>query len=130
MGLTIILPVLQIILFCLCIGHDPAEIVISVNNQEMASAKDPCPINHNCTNRTFLSCQFLREVSNKKLKLKYFDTIEEAKHFVQKGEAAVALRIGRNFTKAMDARLAKMVQATKQDVDESLIYVWQDNTSE
>ena len=61
------LPVAQIILFCLAIGHDPTGLPIAVSNHELPAgllAQQECPIAEGC-NYTLLSCRYLEFLKNR-----------------------------------------------------------------
>jgi hypothetical protein len=67
MAFIIGLPVAQIILFCLAIGHDPTGLKIAVTNHEMSEAQlsqQDCPIYRGC-NQTMLSCRYLEFLKNR-----------------------------------------------------------------
>jgi len=55
------LPVVQILLFCYAIGHDPTGLKLAVANHEMSEEmimQQFCPVNAGC-NQTMLSCRYL-----------------------------------------------------------------------
>lgn len=59
MAFIIGLPCLQIILFCLAIGHDPKGLKLAISNHELNStALNDCPVYEGC-NYTLLSCRYL-----------------------------------------------------------------------
>lgn len=61
MAFIIGLPVIQIILFCLAIGHDPTGLKLAVANKELDSLQSIeqfCPVTKGC-NQTYLSCRYL-----------------------------------------------------------------------
>lgn len=67
MAFIIGLPVAQIILFCLAIGHDPTGLPIAVSNHELSDsllAQQECPIYEGC-NYTLLSCRYLEFLKNR-----------------------------------------------------------------
>lgn len=67
MAFIIGLPVAQIILFCLAIGHDPTGLPIAVANHELSEsllAQQKCPIYEGC-NYTLLSCRYLEFLKNR-----------------------------------------------------------------
>lgn len=62
------LPVVQIILFCFAIGHDPKGLQIAVSNHELTAdmaENQYCPIEFGC-NQTYLSCRYLNMLKNNK----------------------------------------------------------------
>lgn len=55
------LPVVQILLFCYAIGHDPTGLKLAVANHEMSEEmimQQFCPVHAGC-NQTMLSCRYL-----------------------------------------------------------------------
>lgn len=67
MAFVIGLPVAQIILFCLAIGHDPTGLNIAVVNNELSEsllAQQNCPLTKGC-NKTMLSCRYLEFLKNR-----------------------------------------------------------------
>jgi len=55
------LPVVQILLFCYAIGHDPTGLKLAVANHEMSGEmimEQFCPVHTGC-NQTMLSCRYL-----------------------------------------------------------------------
>lgn len=67
MAFVIGLPVAQIILFCLAIGHDPTGLPIAVSNHELSAsllAQQDCPTYEGC-NYTMLSCRYLEYLKNR-----------------------------------------------------------------
>lgn len=67
MAFIIGLPCLQIILFCLAIGHDPKGLKLAVSNHELnGTGPDDCPVNEGC-NYTLLSCRYLNILKQKEM---------------------------------------------------------------
>lgn len=61
MAFIIGLPVIQIILFCVAVGHDPTGLKVAIANHELDSQQaiaQMCPITKGC-NQTYLSCRYL-----------------------------------------------------------------------
>jgi hypothetical protein len=123
MAFVIGLPVAQIILFCLAIGHDPTGLPIAVTNHELPDnllAQQECPIYDGC-NYTLLSCRYLDYLKNRsvvvvnKLPLfsiyilmnvapmfqTHFGTDEEAYESVRRGKAWGALIFSSNYSESL-----------------------------
>lgn len=67
MAFIIGLPVVQIIIFCLAIGHDPKGLNMAITNFEMDSTQlmnQDCPVIEGC-NYTFLSCRYMNYLINR-----------------------------------------------------------------
>lgn len=61
MAFIIGLPVIQIILFCWAIGHDPTGLKLAIANYEIGTdevQQQTCPLTKGC-NYTYLSCRYL-----------------------------------------------------------------------
>lgn len=75
MAFVIGLPVAQIILFCLAIGHDPTGLSIAVANHELSESlllEQNCPIIKGC-NYTMLSCRYLNFLKNRSVTVVSFN---------------------------------------------------------
>jgi len=69
MAFIIGLPVAQIILFCLAVGHDPEGLKLAIVNNELSDkhfAQQECPIYEGC-NYTMLSCRYLDFLKNRSI---------------------------------------------------------------
>jgi hypothetical protein len=127
MAFIIGLPVCQIILFCLAIGHDPTGLNIAVANHELSEAQlseQNCPIYSGC-NYTLLSCRYLEFLKNRSVVVvsrvaceeiciimrlnfvisqQFFGTEEEAREVVRRGKAWGALSFAHNYTDSLVER--------------------------
>lgn len=71
MAFIVGLPVVQIILFCYAIGHDPTGLPVAVANYELDSshiAAQKCPTVMGC-NYTYMSCRYLNMLQEKTITL-------------------------------------------------------------
>jgi hypothetical protein len=71
MAFIIGLPVAQIILFCLSIGHDPKGLQLAVSNHELSDMfidLQECPVTKGC-NYTIVSCRYLEYLKNRSIVL-------------------------------------------------------------
>ncbi|KAL7730642.1 hypothetical protein ACLKA6_003419 [Drosophila palustris] len=102
------LPVVQILLFCYAIGHDPTGLKLAVANHEMSEEmimQQFCPVNAGC-NQTMLSCRYLDMlVKNKSMVVNYVNDDEAAYEEVRRGRAWAALVIQPNYTDALVERV-------------------------
>ncbi|XP_022209973.1 ABC transporter G family member 20 [Drosophila obscura] len=119
------LPVVQILLFCYAIGHDPTGLKVAVANHEMSEEmimQQFCPVQAGC-NQTMLSCRYLDMlVKNKSMVVKYVDNDETAYDEVKRGKAWAALVIQPNYTTALmerveDGRYADDATIEASDLD-------------
>lgn len=84
--ITMLLPALEVALFCLCMGRDPTAIQMAVCNQE----KPP-----------FMSMVFLKSIDADFIQLKYYNTPEEAIDSVRNADTYSAIVLAKNFTASM-----------------------------
>ncbi|CAO1389625.1 unnamed protein product [Diamesa hyperborea] len=106
MAFIIGLPVAQIILFCMAIGHDPTGLPIAVANHELPEyllAEQNCPIYDGC-NYTLLSCRYLEFLKNRSVTVTHFATDEEAFEVVRRGKAWGALVFSSNYSESLVER--------------------------
>lgn len=122
------LPVSQIVLFALSIGHDPKNLPIAVKNYELNTTFDGCPVMPGC-NDTILSCRYLKLLEEKTMVLTYHDTEEAAKEQVRRGKAWLALVFQENYTESFRSRIENGRDALEWDVDNADVTVYEDKTS-
>ncbi|TMW50905.1 hypothetical protein DOY81_004016 [Sarcophaga bullata] len=101
------LPVVQILLFCYAIGHDPTGLNIAVSNHEMTDemiTQQNCPVRLGC-NQTMLSCRYIDMlVKNKSMVVTFTHSDEEANDLVRRGKAWGSLVFSNNYTDALMER--------------------------
>uniref|UniRef100_A0A1B0B3C6 ABC transporter domain-containing protein n=1 Tax=Glossina palpalis gambiensis TaxID=67801 RepID=A0A1B0B3C6_9MUSC len=122
-----VLPVIQVILFCLAIGRDPTNLNLAIVNGEMNDT-ETCQWNDGC-HFTNLGCRYLSHLNKTVIKNFYAD-VEEAKDAVRKGNAWGAIYITDNFTDAFTARAALGRDADEETIDQSEIKVWLDMSNQ
>lgn len=84
--ITMLLPALEVALFCLCMGRDPTSVQMAVCNQE---------------NPPFLSLLFLKSIDSDFIALKYYKTPEEAINSVRNADTYSAIVLAKNFSTAL-----------------------------
>ncbi|KPM02604.1 ABC transporter sub-family A-like protein 2 [Sarcoptes scabiei] len=84
--ITMLLPALEVALFCLCMGRDPTSVQMAVCNQE-----DP----------PFLSLLFLKSIDSDFIALKYYKTPEEAIDSVRNADTYSAIVLAKNFSNVL-----------------------------
>ena len=106
MAFIIGLPVMQIILFCLAVGHDPVGLKLVVSNHELDESfvgMQECPVYNGC-NYTYLSCRYLEFLKNRSVVIQHVNTDSEALDQVQRGKAWGALVFASNYSDALVER--------------------------
>jgi hypothetical protein len=84
-----LLPSIEVILFCTCIGQHPFDITVAVYNQESSGQ---------------LSQWFLNTIDNRTIIQEPYNSFDSAIAAVKDGKAWAALVIGKNFSSAMQLR--------------------------
>lgn len=112
---TFLVPSIQVILFCLCIGSDPFELQIGVVNL------DTHPL---------LSVPFLRRLDNTTLSQIHYPDLESAAEAVRRGQTWGVIAIGANFSTALQYRFLLGVDADNKTIEDSSINVYLDMTNQ
>lgn len=123
-----VLPVMQVILFCLAIGRDPTGLRIAVVNEDVRIIDGNCPYNHTCSMKN-LSCRYLDNLSDHMIK-EYYADLSSALDAVRQGEAWGALYFNENYTDSLVARLALADTADEETVTSSEVQVWLDMSNQ
>lgn len=124
------LPVAQIVLFCLSIGHDPVGLHLAVVNYE--SNINDCAIyekDSKCDLR-FLSCKFLRHVKLKNQKIDYYETENSAFAAVRHGQAWGTMVFSVNYTEALKERIEMGKDADPGIFDMSDVHINLDESNQ
>lgn len=88
-----LLPSIQVVLFCICVGNDPFDVKVAVVNEE--SSADSIAA---------LSSQFLRLVDSHLVSQVPYDNLDKAIESVRRGENWGAIHIPENFTISIHKR--------------------------
>lgn len=123
-----VLPVMQVILFCLAIGRDPSGLKLAIVNADVNVLDGYCPYNHSCSMKN-LSCRYLDHLDNHTVKQYYVD-LSSALDAVRQGEAWGALYFNENYTDSLVARLALADTADNETITSSEVQVWLDMSNQ
>ncbi|CAH1990007.1 unnamed protein product [Acanthoscelides obtectus] len=124
------LPVGQAILFCLAIGKDPNDVRISVVNNEIDYPSEHCRALLDCNNSR-LSCTYLEYIrQNYSLDMKYYQTEEDARQSVVRGQSWAVMVVRHNFSDSLRNRLEYGKDVDEGDLFGSTISVYQDKSNE
>uniref|UniRef100_A0A6M2DJ84 Putative lipid exporter abca1 n=1 Tax=Xenopsylla cheopis TaxID=163159 RepID=A0A6M2DJ84_XENCH len=113
MAFIIGLPVAQIVLFCLSIGHDPVGLHMAVFNGELNTTlwgdearTDPssCPVTRGC-NQTLLSCRYLSHLRDRKAELEFYADEDLALEAVRRGKVWGSIVFAHNYTESLVERM-------------------------
>jgi len=110
-----LLPSIEVILFCTCIGQHPYDISVAVYNEE--------PSGH-------FSNWFLRHIDNNTVIQKPYHSFDSAIEAVKNGEAWAALVIGHNFSSALQMRVLMTGDVDNQTIEMSSIHLYPDMTNQ
>uniref|UniRef100_A0A6G1S9A6 ABC transporter G family member 23 n=1 Tax=Aceria tosichella TaxID=561515 RepID=A0A6G1S9A6_9ACAR len=93
------LPSVEVILFCLCIGQEPFNLPLSIYNEELHL------LNESLVERTStFSYQYLNEINNRSVIQVNYNSKLEAIEAVKEGKTWGAVVIGENFTDNLKTR--------------------------
>lgn len=110
-----LLPSIEVILFCTCIGQHPYDINVAVFNEKGSG---------------HLSQWFLNHIDNNTIIQKQYDSFDSAIQAVKNGEAWAALVIGSNFSTAMQLRVMMAGEVDNSTIEASNIHLYPDMTNQ
>ncbi|XP_059045485.1 ABC transporter G family member 23 isoform X3 [Achroia grisella] len=123
-----VLPVMQVILFCLAIGRDPSGLKLAIVNDDVNVINGDCPFNSSCSMKN-LSCRYLHQLEEHTIK-EYYADLTSALNAVKEGEAWGALYFNENYTDSLVARLALADTADNETIQTSEVQVWLDMSNQ
>ncbi|OWF47833.1 ABC transporter G family member 20 [Mizuhopecten yessoensis] len=109
-----ILPSIQIVLFCLCIGGDPYNLKVAIFNNETSG----------------FSHLFIQNLDNTTINKVMFSDLGSARHCVEKGEAWGLMTIGENFTQDLITRFSNSSHVSNSTLDGGTIKLYLDMTNQ
>lgn len=108
------LPAIQVILFCLCIGGEPFDVPLAVVNDE---------------SRPHSSLQFLDGLNRKVIRQIKYDNLSSAMEAVRRGHVWGALHIPDKYSQNLQSRLIMGEEANSETLSNGTIRVYPDLTS-
>ena len=115
-----VLPAIQVILFCICVGNDPFDIPVAIVNDE--SSADSIAA---------LSSQFLRSIDSHLVKQVNFTNLDSAIESVRVGKNWGVVHIPENFTISIHKRFAGLEgEIDDATLENSTIKVYPDMTNQ
>jgi len=115
-----VLPAIQVILFCICVGNDPFDIPVAIVNEE--SSTDSIAA---------LSGQFLRSIDSHLVRQVNFTNLDKAIESVRTGKNWGVIHIPENFTISIHKRFAGLeVELDDATLENSTIKVYPDMTNQ
>ncbi|KAF2897639.1 hypothetical protein ILUMI_08551, partial [Ignelater luminosus] len=122
--LVITMPVLQISIICLAIGHDPVDLRVAVTNYETNNTV-ACNQTVTCYSNQ-LSCIYLGYLERRALNLIYFDSEDDARESVLRGKNYASLVVRHNYSAALRNRIENWQRTKPWDMTSSEIDVFRD----
>jgi hypothetical protein len=108
------LPAIQVILFCLCIGGEPFDVPVAVVNEESVPKS---------------SLQFLNGLNKKVIRQIKYDNLTSAIDAVKKGHVWGAIHIPDKYSENLQSRLIMGEEVTNETLSNGTIRVYPDLTS-
>ncbi|GBP77024.1 ABC transporter G family member 20 [Eumeta japonica] len=124
-----VLPVMQVILFCLAIGRDPSGLKLAIVVDDVHVVDGYCPFNETC-NMKNLSCRYINHLRNTSIVKEYYPDVDSALDAVRVGDAWGTLYFNENYTDALSARLALGNIADNETIESSEVQVWLDMSNQ
>lgn len=109
------LPAIQVILFCLCIGGEPFDVPVAIVNEEQVPKS---------------SLAFLGGLNKKIIRQVKYDNLTSAMEAVRRGQVWGALHIPDKFSENLQSRLILGEEVTNETISNGTIKVYPDLTSE
>lgn len=110
-----LLPSIEVIIFCICIGRDPLNVPVAIFNGEF-------PVDY--------SSLFLSKLDNTTITQVSYPSMELAMNAVRNGHAWGAMSIGRNFSQSLQLRVIMAGGADNQTIESSNVELYLDMTNQ
>lgn len=108
------LPAVQVILFCLCIGGEPFDVPVAIVNDEVVPKS---------------SLQFLNGLNKKIIRQVKYDNLSSAINAVKRGDVWGAIHIPDKYSENLQSRLIMGEEVTNETISNGTIKVYPDLTS-
>jgi len=109
-----ILPALQVILFCYCVGGDPFDVPLAIVNEESVPKA---------------SILFLSSINYETFDVTYYQSLGEAIESVREGKNWGVVHIPENYTQHLQDRLFRPSQASNLTIANGTIAIYPDLTN-
>ena len=139
----IILPILQVILFCYAIGRDPVELKMIVFNEESScvSWASGCVFPNPGSSHPNLSCIFFDKLDKVTIKqvpsscTGGFECLQQQIQRVERGDAWGVIHVQNNFSQALLGRIGKTESIStsppsERVLNQSTIHIYMDQTNQ
>ncbi|KAL1445883.1 hypothetical protein WDU94_003554, partial [Cyamophila willieti] len=132
MCFLLLLPLVQCILFCVCIGRDPRGLKLGVVNHEFEGGLKRCneyPLS-GCNLSFPLSCRYVENIRKKTIVINEFPDIESAKVAVRHNRVWGLIYFAQNYTEALIERISERDKASKMAMELSDVQIYQDMSNQ
>ncbi|CAH0398024.1 unnamed protein product [Chilo suppressalis] len=123
-----VLPVMQVILFCLAIGRDPTDLKLAIVNDDAQLVNGECMFNSSCSMKN-LSCRYLSHLTEHTRQIHYAN-LSAAQDAVKQGHVWGVLFFNEKYSDSLVARLALADAADEETVRLSDVQVWLDMSNQ
>ncbi|XP_069695762.1 ABC transporter G family member 23-like isoform X2 [Periplaneta americana] len=123
-----LLPVVQMILFCLTIGRDPKYLHMAYVNDEMNFTTNCMPTN-GCE-YNLLSCRYLESLRLHKIVMERYEDEDQALEAVEKGYVWGSIYFSPNYSQSLQERIENARYASDLTVNESSVIVQMDMSNQ
>lgn len=110
-----VLPLITLIIFCICVGPTPADVELAIVNEESPP---------------YLSEKYLQFLNPAIIRQKYYDSLESGLEAVKKTKAWGVLHIRQNFSESLIERLNFNEDVDNQTLENSKMSIYADLTNE
>ncbi|CAG0896399.1 unnamed protein product, partial [Cyprideis torosa] len=120
----IILPPIQISLFCMAMSGHPRDVPVGIINHEAVNDTFTCGVNDD------FSCMFLNRLDKEMIKQVHYKSLDEAERDVLDGKSWGTIEIPKLFTQSTIDRFLSVTEADNATIDGSTIEVRLDMASQ
>uniref|UniRef100_A0A1B6DER0 ABC transporter domain-containing protein n=1 Tax=Clastoptera arizonana TaxID=38151 RepID=A0A1B6DER0_9HEMI len=132
MAFLMLLPIVQCVLFNLCIGHDPLGLHVAVVNEELVDGLSDCTQvpTRGCHLDLPLSCRYIDKLREKTIKFIEYKNIEDAKAAVHRNDAWGVMYFASNYTECLIERINLLRGASDLALNLSEVNIWMDMSNQ
>ncbi|XP_054276021.1 ABC transporter G family member 23-like [Macrosteles quadrilineatus] len=132
MMFLMMLPVVQCLLFNLCIGQDPKGLYMAVVDEELGGGLADClsvPM-HGCHIESHLSCRYIEKLKSKTINVIEYSSLEEGVRAVKRNDAWGLMHFSGNYTTSLMERVNFTRDASNLSIDLSEVNFWMDMSNQ
>ena len=121
--LILLLPILEVLIFCVAIGKDPNNLKVAIINEEMPNMLDSCSFEKSCKKEN-ISCWIFQHLSDNKIfKFKEYTSVAIASNELLEGHLYGYIHFKKNFSDAFFQRMITLLNPQKEILMDSTINV-------